>query len=73
MSRRAPPTGMDSASRLRPWRNSPSQIPRNGVRPMLRTMIIPILRKHGYPPDKHEMATHTTPEQAQLLCKDWSA
>jgi type I restriction enzyme, R subunit len=33
-------------------------------------MVRRILRKHGYPPDKQEKATHTVLEQAELLCGD---
>jgi type I restriction enzyme R subunit len=36
-------------------------------------MVIRVLLEHGYPPDKHEMATQTVLEQAGLLCKDWAA
>jgi type I restriction enzyme R subunit len=32
-----------------------------------------ILRKHGYPPDKQEQATHTVLEQAEGLSASWAA
>jgi type I restriction enzyme R subunit len=32
-----------------------------------------ILRKHGYPPDKQEQATHTVLEQAEVLSAAWAA
>jgi type I restriction enzyme R subunit len=31
-----------------------------------------ILRRHGYPPDLQEVATHTVLEQAELLAGDWA-
>jgi len=40
-------------------------------RAKLRVIIRRLLRKYGYPPDKHEKATQTVLEQAELLCKDW--
>ena len=46
---------------------------REAVRAKLRTMVKRILRKYGYPPDKQEKATQTVLEQAELLCKDWTA
>jgi hypothetical protein len=39
----------------------------------LRVMVKRVLRKHGYPPDKQEKATHTVLQQAELLCADWAA
>ena len=39
----------------------------------LRTIVRGVLRKHGYPPDKEEMATQTVLEQAELLCEHWAA
>jgi len=36
-------------------------------------MVKRILRKHGYPPDKQESATHTVLEQAELLSEYWTA
>jgi type I restriction enzyme R subunit len=32
-----------------------------------------ILRKHGYPPDKQEQATHTVLEQAEVLSATWAS
>jgi type I restriction enzyme R subunit len=46
---------------------------KESVRAKLRTMVKRILRKYGYPPDKQEKATQTVLEQAELLCKDWTA
>jgi type I restriction enzyme R subunit len=31
-----------------------------------------ILRKHGYPPDKQEMATQALLEQPALLMAEWA-
>ena len=39
----------------------------------LRVLVKLILRKHGYPPDKQEKATHTVLEQAALLSAEWAA
>ena len=41
---------------------------KESVRAKLRIMVKRILRKYGYPPDKH--TTQTVIEQAELLCKD---
>jgi type I restriction enzyme R subunit len=46
---------------------------REAVRTKIRVAVKRILRKHGYPPDKQEKATHTVIEQAKLLCADWAA
>jgi type I restriction enzyme R subunit len=46
---------------------------RENVRANLRVIIKRILRKYGYPPDKQEKATATVLEQAEVLCKVWSA
>lgn len=46
---------------------------KESVRAKLRTMVKRILRKYGYPPDKQEKATLTVLEQAEVLCKDWTA
>jgi len=46
---------------------------KESVKAKLRTMVKHILRKYGYPPDKQEKATQTVLEQAELLCKDWTA
>jgi type I restriction enzyme R subunit len=45
---------------------------RENVRAQLRVLVKPILRKHGYPPDKQEQATQTVLEQAALLSGDWA-
>jgi type I restriction enzyme R subunit len=46
---------------------------RENVRAQLRVLVKRILRKHGYPPDKQEKATHTVLEQAALLTDVWAA
>jgi len=40
---------------------------REHVRAHLRRLVKRVLRKYGYPPDKHEKATQTVLEQAELL------
>ncbi|HXH81851.1 MAG TPA: type I restriction endonuclease subunit R [Candidatus Tectomicrobia bacterium] len=45
---------------------------RENVRAQLRVLVKRILRKHGYPPDKQEKATHTVLEQAELLSAEWA-
>jgi hypothetical protein len=34
-------------------------------------MVKRVLKRHGYPPDKQEIATRTVLEQAELLSADW--
>jgi len=46
---------------------------RENVRAQLRVLVKRILRKHGYPPDKQEQATHTVLEQAEVLSAVWAA
>jgi type I restriction enzyme R subunit len=46
---------------------------RENVRAQLRVLVKRILRKHGYPPDKQEQATHTVLEQAEVLSAAWVA
>ena len=46
---------------------------RENVRAQLRVLVKRILRKHGYPPDKQEQATHTVLEQAEVLSASWTA
>ena len=46
---------------------------RENVRAQLRVLVRRILRRHGYPPDKHEKATITVLEQAELLSEGWAA
>jgi type I restriction enzyme R subunit len=46
---------------------------RESVRAQLRVLVKRILRKHGYPPDKQEQATHTVLEQAEVLSAAWVA
>jgi type I restriction enzyme R subunit len=46
---------------------------RENVRAQLRVLVKRILRKHGYPPDKQEKATHTVLEQAALLSELWAS
>ena len=45
---------------------------RENVRAQLRVIVKRILRKHGYPPDKQEKATHTVLEQAEVLSEGWA-
>ncbi len=45
---------------------------RENVRAQLRVIVKRILRKHGYPPDKQEKATHTVLEQAEVLSQEWA-
>lgn len=45
---------------------------RESVRARMRVLVKRILRKHGYPPDKQEKATHTVLEQAELTCSEWA-
>jgi len=45
---------------------------RENVRAQLRVIVKRILRKHGYPPDKQEKATHTVLEQAEVLSHEWA-
>ena len=42
---------------------------RENVRAQLRVLVKRILRKHGYPPDKQEQATHTVLEQAEMVVR----
>ena len=46
---------------------------RESVRAQLRVLVKRILRKHGYPPDKQEQATHTVLEQAEVLSAAWAS
>jgi type I restriction enzyme R subunit len=46
---------------------------RENVRAHIRVLVKRILRKHGYPPDKQEKATHTVLEQAEVLSAEWAA
>ena len=45
---------------------------RENVRANLRRLVRRTLRKHGYPPDKQEKATHLVLEQAEVLSQDWA-
>ena len=44
---------------------------KEGVRAKLRVIVKRILRKHGYPPDKQELATSTVLQQAEVLSDYW--
>jgi type I restriction enzyme, R subunit len=44
---------------------------RENVRAQMRVLVKRILRKYGYPPDKHEKATQTVLEQAEVLSEEW--
>jgi len=45
---------------------------KESARAKLRVLVRRILRKHGYPPDKQELATRTVLEQAELLGIEWA-
>ena len=45
---------------------------RENVRANLRRLVRRILRQHGYPPDKQEIATQTVLEQAEVLSEGWA-
>ena len=38
----------------------------------IRALVMRILRRYGYPPDKQEKVTQTVLEQAEVLCRDWA-
>jgi type I restriction enzyme R subunit len=42
------------------------------VRAQLRVVVKRTLRKYGYPFDKHEKATQTVLEQAEVLSEGWA-
>jgi type I restriction enzyme R subunit len=42
------------------------------VQSKLIVMVKKVLRRYGYPPNKHKKATETVLEQATLICKDWA-
>lgn len=44
---------------------------RESVRARLRVLVKKILKKHGYPPDKREMATMTVLKQVELFGEEW--
>ena len=46
---------------------------KRSARANIRRMVKRTLRKYGYPPDKQEKAAETVLEQAEVLCKDWTA
>ncbi len=46
---------------------------RENARAQIRVMVKRILRKHGYPPDMQQRATELVLQQAEVLCKDWTA
>ncbi len=46
---------------------------KESARAKIRVMVKRTLRKYGYPPDKQEKAAETVLEQAEALCKDWTA
>ena len=45
---------------------------KESVRANLRRIIKRVLRKHGYPPDKHDQATRTILLQAEAIAAQWS-
>lgn len=46
---------------------------RENSRAQIRVLVKRVLRKFGYPPDMQQRATELVLEQAEVLCKDWSA
>jgi type I restriction enzyme R subunit len=46
---------------------------RGNARASIRVIVKRILRKYGYPPDKHEKATETVLSQAEILCAEVAA
>ncbi|MEA3365357.1 MAG: DUF3387 domain-containing protein, partial [Candidatus Hydrogenedentes bacterium] len=46
---------------------------RENVRAQMRVIIKRILRKYGYPPDKQARATELVLEQAEVICRDYTA
>jgi type I restriction enzyme R subunit len=46
---------------------------RENARAQIRVLVKRVLRKFGYPPDLQQRATELVLEQAEVLCKDWSA
>lgn len=46
---------------------------RENARAHIRVIVKRILRRYGYPPDKQEKATRIVLEQAEALCKDFTA
>ncbi|PRQ02026.1 type I restriction enzyme endonuclease domain-containing protein [Enhygromyxa salina] len=45
---------------------------KEAVRADMRRKVRRLLRKHGYPPDKQELAVLTVIEQAERVAKDWA-
>ncbi len=45
---------------------------RENVRAKLRVLVKRVLRRHGYPPDRQELATRTVLEQAAVLSAEWA-
>ena len=45
---------------------------RESVRAAMRSKVKRLLRQHGYPPDKQELAVVTVIEQAEMVCREWS-
>ena len=42
------------------------------VRSDLRKMLKRVLRKYGYPPDKHEKPIQTVLQQMELIARHWT-
>ncbi len=45
---------------------------RESARAAIRVRVRRILKQHGYPPDLQDEATRLVPEQAEVLCCDWT-
>ena len=46
---------------------------RENARAQIRVLVKRILRQFGYPPDMEKKATELVLEQAEVLCREWTA
>lgn len=46
---------------------------RESAQAKLRVIVKRVLREHGYPPDKQDIAVHTVLKQAELFADDWAS
>jgi hypothetical protein len=65
-----PPVTASDIARWAHQVNTISMIADRMVKAGLRMLVMRILRKYRYPPNKQEQATQTVPEQAKLLSAD---
>jgi Domain of unknown function (DUF3387) len=42
-------------------------------RARMQVVVKPLLRNHGYPPDKQDHATQLVSAQADVVCEEWVA